>query len=125
MTLDASKEKVAEFEAADIATYNQKEMKATIGKDDRPLNITLKNFDNDPASKEVQAKAVNLATKHIDAMIDTYKAMKDTFGGRYIASDMMKEVFADFRQSPANRNQFNNAVHNSAASLAAEHLSAC
>lgn len=84
------------------------------------LNIALKDFSHDSASQEVQQRAVELATNHTQELLSTYKMMRDTFGGRYIASDMMKEVFDDFSKSPANRNQFNNAVHNSAASLAAE-----
>ena len=46
--------------------------------------------------------------------------MPDTFGGRYIASDKMKEVFTEFSQSSENRNKYNNVVHNAAAALAAE-----
>ncbi|MDO5651581.1 MAG: hypothetical protein Q4G13_05530 [Moraxella sp.] len=94
----------------------------TITNEVQALNIILKNFDNDPASKEVQDKVVALAYQSPQALTETYKAMDDTFSGRYIASDMMKEVFQDFRQSPANRNQFNNAVHNTAATLSAEHF---
>lgn len=86
------------------------------------LNITVKNFDNDPASKEVQDRVIHLATTNAQALLDTYRDMNNTFNGRYIASDMMKEVFSDFNQSPAHRNQFNNAVHNSAATLSAEHF---
>lgn len=86
------------------------------------LNIIAKDFSNDPASKEVQDRVMALAKQHPQELIKIYTEMSSTFNGRYIASDMMKEVFDDFNQSPAHRNQFNNAVHNSAATLSALHF---
>ncbi len=63
---------------------------------------------------------MNLAINNTQGLLNRYNKMDNTFGGRYIASDMMKEVFEDFNQSSAHRNKFNNVVHNAAASLAAE-----
>ncbi|WP_163598185.1 LPD1 domain-containing protein [Moraxella catarrhalis] len=87
----------------------------------KSLNIKLKEFKEDPESKAVQDRVVSEAQSNPQLLIDAYKKISDTFDGRYIASDMMKEVFDDFNKSPASRNQFNNAVHNTAAALAAEH----
>lgn len=88
----------------------------------KSLNITLKEFKDDPESKAVQDRVVNEAQSNPQLLIDAYKKISSSFDGRYIASDMMKEVFDDFNKSPASRNQFNNAVHNTAAALAAEHF---
>ena len=85
------------------------------------LNIKTVNFTQ-PHLIEAQAKAIDLVTKKPQLLINKYKDRIDTFEGRYISSDMFKEMFDDFNKSPANRNEFNNAVHNSAASLAAEHF---
>lgn len=91
-------------------------------KENISLNIIAKDFSHDPASKEVQDRAMALAQQYPQELIKFYTEMSSTFNGRYIASDMMKEVFADFNQSPAHRNQFNNAVHNTAATLSALHF---
>lgn len=90
---------------------------------DKPaLNIILKDFKDDEQSQEVQARVVAEAQSNPQALINAYKDIQDTFNGRYIASDMMKEVFEDFNKSSDNRNRFNNAVHNASAALAAEHF---
>lgn len=86
------------------------------------LQIILKDFKHDAVLEKVQKNAVWLAQNQTQELINAYKRMDSTFQGRYIASDMMKEVFKDYRQSPAHRNQYNNAVHNSAAALAAKHF---
>lgn len=84
-------------------------------------SIIKKPF-TDPELARVQDKVVELAQQDPQALINEYKMMDNTFEGRYIASDMMKEVFEDFNQSSAHRNQFNNAVHNTSATLVAEHF---
>ena len=85
------------------------------------LEITTVNF-TDPELAKVQQAVIDRVANDTQGLINDYKAKDNTFDGRYIASDMMKEVFEEFNQSPAHRNQFNNAVHNAAASLAAEHF---
>ena len=105
-------------------TEKTKEAQETIqqNQEAKTLNIIVKDFSNDPASKEVQDRVIALAQNDPQALIKTYTQLSTTFDGRYIASDMMKEVFDDFNQSPAHRNQFNNAVHNTAATLSALHF---
>lgn len=83
------------------------------------LDIREINF-SDPKLAEVQAAVIDRATKDAQGLIEDYKRMNNTFEGRYIASDMFKEVFTEFNQSPEHRNIFNNAVHNTSATLAAE-----
>ena len=86
---------------------------------DTKLNITLKKF-TDPDLAKVQDNVVKLAVENTNFLLEKYSKMPDTFGGRYIASDKMKEVFTEFSQSSENRNKYNNVVHNAAAALAAE-----
>lgn len=85
------------------------------------LNITKKNFQ-DPEMNAVQEQVMGKALANPQSLIDRYAADPRTFEGRYIASDMMKEVFEVYSESPQARNQYNNAVHNTAAALAAEHF---
>ena len=85
------------------------------------LNITKKNFQ-DPEMNAVQEQVMGKALASPQSLINRYAADPRTFEGRYIASDMMKEVFEVYSESPQARNQYNNAVHNTAAALAAEHF---
>lgn len=86
------------------------------------LAINTLALGGDEEKLKVQAAVINRAKKDGQKIIDQYKQHPSTFDGRYICSDMFKEMFPEFSQSPATRNKFNNAVHNTAATLAAEHF---
>jgi hypothetical protein len=86
------------------------------------LAINKLALGGDEEKLKVQAAVIDRAKKDGQKIIDQYKQHPRTFGGRYICSDMFKEMFPEFSQSPATRNKFNNAVHNTAATLAAEHF---
>lgn len=85
------------------------------------LSINKVQFD-DKEKARVQDIVMGKAFKDPERLIKEYTTDVRTFNGRYIASDMMKEVFIEFSQSPEHRNRFNNAVHNTAAALAAKHF---
>ena len=53
------------------------------------------------------------------AFLYAYDAEPRSFGGRYIAADLFKELFPAYAASPAARNRYNVPVHNCAAVLAA------
>lgn len=55
-----------------------------------------------------------------DFYIQQYTRDHRSFGGRYIAADLFKETFEQYRASKDARNRYNTPVHNSAAVLAAE-----
>ncbi len=55
-----------------------------------------------------------------DFFIKRYTEDPRSFGGRYIAADLFKETFEQYRQSKDARNRYNAPVHNSAAVLSAE-----
>jgi hypothetical protein len=74
----------------------------------------------DPAKIETEARAIERATKHTDAVLAEYAARPDTFGGRYVCADTFKELMPGFAQSPESRNALNGAVHNAAAVLSSE-----
>lgn len=69
---------------------------------------------------EVEAKAIELATQHTDAILKAYADRADTYGGRYVCADSFKELLPKFGDSPAHRSKYNGAVHNAAAVLASE-----
>lgn len=81
--------------------------------------ITLRTFE-DLELRRVQDAAVSLAQKSTDAVLAGYAARPDTFQGRYICADTMKEQMPRFAESPESRSRFNGAVHNSAAVLSSE-----
>ncbi len=86
------------------------------------LAINKLALGGDEEKLKVQAAVIDRAKKDGQKIINQYKKHPSTFDGRYICSDMFKEMFSEFSQSPATRNKFNNAVHNTAATLAAEHF---
>lgn len=51
-----------------------------------------------------------------------YANLPQSFGGRYVCSDLFKETFAPYRESPQSRGRYNAPVHNAAAVLASEQL---
>lgn len=67
-----------------------------------------------------QALAIERATLHTDEVLRDYCARSDTYGGRYVCADTMKELLPGYAQSPASRNALHDAVHNAASVLAAE-----
>lgn len=67
-----------------------------------------------------QALAIERATLHSDEVLRDYCARPDTYGGRYVCADTMKELLPGYAQSPVSRNALHDAVHNSASVLAAE-----
>ncbi|MCR5813515.1 MAG: hypothetical protein K6G15_03335 [Desulfovibrio sp.] len=72
----------------------------------------------DPERTLVEQKAIEQVENHPEQLFQKYKSLPASYGGRYINSDLFKEVFPDYSASPANRTLFNVPVHNSAAVLA-------
>jgi hypothetical protein len=78
-------------------------------------------FEN-PERAEVQDKVIQSVQSDPQQFIDKYKALPESFNGRYVAADLFKETFQDYSASKENRNLFNSPVHNSAAVLASAQL---
>lgn len=74
----------------------------------------------DPDRTEVENRAIHLVETSADVLIAKYKALPDSMKGRYINSDLFKEIFPEYAASPAHRSVFNVPIHNSAAVLANE-----
>jgi hypothetical protein len=90
--------------------------------DDRPrVNLEpIQIIDySDPERMRVQKSVTDSVQQNPAYFIDRYKDDPRAFGGRYVSADLFKETFDAFSTSPANRNYFNNPVHNSAAVLSA------
>lgn len=89
----------------------------------RNLDLSIKKVEfADKEIQRVQETVMLTAFKDKDKIIKDYALHEKTFEGRYIASDMMKEMFSQYSQSQETRNKHNNAVHNTAAALAAKHF---
>jgi hypothetical protein len=54
-----------------------------------------------------------------ERFLNAYRLDSRSFHGRYVNSDLMKEMFPDYNVSKAHRNRYNLPVHNAAAVLAA------
>lgn len=82
---------------------------------------TMRTFTfNDPELTKVQAETISRVTQDTQGLIEDYKAMNNTFNGRYVSSDMFKEVFKDYNQSPQHRSKFDEAVKGASEQLASE-----
>ena len=82
-------------------------------------DIQPRNFQN-PELQHAEREAMRAAREHTSELLQQYAARPDTFNGRYVAADTMKELLPGYSQSPESRNALNGAVHNSAAVLSAE-----
>ena len=82
-------------------------------------NIFLKEFSV-PVRAKVQDDIVSEVQANPDKFIDQYVKDERSFNGRYVASDLFKEMFEPFAASKESRNYFNAVVHNAAAVLSSE-----
>ncbi len=59
-------------------------------------------------------------TKEVDPQrsLAAYRLDSRSFQGRYVNSDLMKEMFTEYNVSKGHRNRYNLPVHNAAAVLA-------
>lgn len=81
--------------------------------------IQSRNFQN-PELQQAEREAMRAASERTSEILQQYASRPDTFNGRYVAADTMKELLPGYAQSPESRNSLNGAVHNSAAVLSAE-----
>jgi hypothetical protein len=70
--------------------------------------------------QQVQDNAIAAVAADPERFIDAYKLDARSFGGRYVAADLFKEMFPAFSASKEARNRYNTPVHNTAAVLSAE-----
>lgn len=81
--------------------------------------ISSRNFA-DVRLRAAEAAAIELARKRTDQVLKAYSERHDTFGGRYVCADTMKELMPGFAESRETRTELNGAVHNAAAVLSSE-----
>lgn len=70
--------------------------------------------------RNAQEYFIRMASEHTDECLEKYKNLKSSRNGKYICSDLVKEIFDIYRESKSTRNLYASAVHNSAACLANE-----
>lgn len=76
-------------------------------------------FD-DPERAEVEARVIQRVEANPEKLFELYRQLPESLNGRYVNSDLFKEIFPEYAASPAHRTVFNVPVHNSAAVLANE-----
>ena len=81
--------------------------------------IIRRKFE-DAERLQAQEVAANAAENNSEYFFSLYLQNPQSFGGRYICSDLFKETFFQYGASKESRNFYNTAVHNSAAVLASE-----
>lgn len=74
----------------------------------------------DPDRADVQRRVVDAVQADPERFLTAYAAHKDSFGGRYVCADLMKDVIPEYAASKEARGRYNAVVHNAAAVLAAE-----
>ena len=74
----------------------------------------------EPDRSEAQERIARAVETDPEPFLARYRAHPQSFGGRYVCSDLFKETFPEFRASNEARGRFNNPLHNPAAVLAAE-----
>lgn len=79
------------------------------------------NFEG-AGRNEVQEAVAQAVEADPDKFIERFKALPQSFGGRFISADTFKATFEQYRESNEARNLFNTPVHNAAAVLASEQL---
>ncbi|MDR2154119.1 MAG: hypothetical protein LBE78_03710 [Burkholderiaceae bacterium] len=75
---------------------------------------------NDPDRQRVHEEVIAAVEADPEKFIDRYLGMDESYGGRYVNSDLFKETFEQYRVSKESRNLYNVPVHNAAAVLASE-----
>jgi signal recognition particle GTPase len=81
--------------------------------------IALREFKH-PEQMRVQERIAKSVTANPDRFIEKYIKLPNSFSGKYVCSDLFKEVFPEYNSSREARGFFNTVVHNSAAVLASE-----
>ncbi|BAV66701.1 KfrB domain-containing protein [Sphingobium cloacae] len=82
-----------------------------------PIRIT---HPVDPDRAEVEQRVVCAAERDPEPFFVAYRQHAESFDGRYVCADLMKEIIPEYSASPIARGRYNNAVHNTAAVLASE-----
>ena len=85
-----------------------------------PLDPIQRRPISDPLRADFQERIARAVESDPEGFLAAYRAHPDTHGGRYVAADMMKEVFPEFSASREGRSTYNIPLHNSAAVLASE-----
>lgn len=80
----------------------------------RPIDV------QEPDRVDVQRRVIDAVQADPERFLAAYAAHKDSFGGRYVCADLMKDVIPEYAASKETRGRYNGVVHNAAAVLAAE-----
>ena len=82
---------------------------------------SIRSIDvQEPDRVEVQRRVIDAVQADPERFLAAYAAHKDSFGGRYVCADLMKDVIPEYAASKETRGRYNGVVHNAAAVLAAE-----
>lgn len=74
----------------------------------------------EPDRAALQETIIKRVEENPDEILKKYEQHPDSHNGRYVNSDLMKEMFPEYAESKEARARYNAVVHHSAAVLAAE-----
>jgi hypothetical protein len=80
-----------------------------------PIN---RRFNDLSELKSVEDATIDAVQSDPDGFLCSYRSDERSLGGRYISTDLFKEMFQLFKESNENRYRYNTLVHNSASVLA-------
>lgn len=81
--------------------------------------IIRRTFD-EPDRAEAQARIIAEVQADQERFITAYRAIPESFGGRYVSADLFKETFPIYAAGIEARGRYNAPAHNPAAALSAE-----
>ncbi len=81
-----------------------------------------RNQYSEPDRQAAQDRVASAIEANPQPFFDAYNADPRSLEGRYVCSDLFKEMFPEFAASNEGRSRYNNPLHNSAAALAAAQL---
>jgi glycyl-tRNA synthetase alpha subunit len=70
---------------------------------------------------ELQKTVTRRVEEDANFFLKKYKLLPQSFSGRYICSDLFKELISEYAVSNESRTRYNAPIHNAAAILAAEY----
>ena len=71
-----------------------------------------------PDRAEVEQRVIAQTQSDPETLLSKYAARSESYDGRYVSADLMKELFSDYSASRESRARYNDVIQNSAAALA-------
>jgi len=87
-----------------------------------PLEPIRRRAFPEPDRAELQESVIRRVEENPEKFLKKYEELPQSHNGRYINSDLFKEIFPEYAESKETKARYNTVVHNASAALAAEQL---